>query len=97
MVGRMKQGGRLIVIEHNPINPFTRHVVATCPFDKGVVLLPRRQTRQLARDAGLTVDKADFIVFFPRPLTMFRFLEPALTRCPLGAQYAVVGVKNGKA
>jgi SAM-dependent methyltransferase len=96
VVARMKDGGRLIVIEHNPINPFTRHVVATCAFDKGVVLLPRRETLQLVRDARLTVEKADFIVFFPRVLAIFRFLEPALARCPLGAQYAVVGVKNGK-
>jgi len=97
MVGRMKPGARLIVIEHNPINPFTRHVVATCPFDKGVVLLPRRETVQLARDARLTIEKAEFIVFFPRPLAILRFLEPALSQCPLGAQYAVVGVKNGNA
>jgi 2-polyprenyl-3-methyl-5-hydroxy-6-metoxy-1,4-benzoquinol methylase len=96
VVGRMKRGGKLIIFEHNPINPLARRVVATCAFDEGVIMLKRREAVQLVTDAGLTVKKRDFIVFFPRPLAMFRSFEPALARCPLGAQYVIVGEKNGQ-
>ena len=36
----LRPGGVLMVFEHNPINPVTRYIVATCPFDENAVLIP---------------------------------------------------------
>jgi SAM-dependent methyltransferase len=83
--------GRLVVFEHNPLNPLTRRAVAACPFDDDAVLLwPWEATRGLRR-AGLHDVKLRFIVFFPRFLSALRGLEPTLGTLPIGAQVMVVG------
>lgn len=87
---RLAPGGHLVVIEHNPLNPATRYIVATCPLDEDAILLPPRETeRHLAR-AGLALARRDYIAFFPRALAALSPLEPRLGWLPLGAQYAVV-------
>jgi len=83
-----------IAFEHNPWNPLTRWVVRHCPFDEGVVLLPPRELPAYFSRAGLAVRKRDFIVFFPKALSVFRSIEPLLSWLPAGAQYAVVGEKH---
>jgi 2-polyprenyl-3-methyl-5-hydroxy-6-metoxy-1,4-benzoquinol methylase len=83
-------GGRLVVFEHNPINPVTRYVVKRSPLDQDAVLLRCKETIMLLSDAGMRSRRA-YIVFFPRSLAWLRGLEPFLTQCPLGAQYVVVG------
>lgn len=92
--GRLVSGGRLFVVEHNPLNPLTRWVVRHCPFDEDAILLPMREVRRAVAAAGCRVIRADFILFFPKPLSFARPLESALTRLPLGAQYAVMGEKT---
>lgn len=86
---RLSDGGRLVVFEHNPVNPLTRWAVAHCPFDEGVDLLPVAETERYLVGAGLRRARRDYIVFFPRPLAWLRFIEASLGWCPLGAQYAV--------
>jgi SAM-dependent methyltransferase len=93
----LRPGGRVIVFEHNPMNPLTRRAVALCPFDQGVELLWPRETRRRLRGAGFEGVRCEHIVFFPRPLARLRVLEPSLRRVPLGAQYEVVGVASGPA
>jgi SAM-dependent methyltransferase len=91
VVERLAPGGRLVVFEHNPLNPLTRRAVAACPFDEDAVLLwPWEATRLLAR-AGLSRVKRDFIVFFPRALASLRPLEPKLRALPVGAQIVAWG------
>jgi len=92
---RLAPGGNIIIFEHNPANPLTRKVVDSCPFDEGVVLLPLKETITYISKAKLGVKRRDYIVFFPRPLALFRPLEPLISWCPLGAQYALVGEKRG--
>jgi 2-polyprenyl-3-methyl-5-hydroxy-6-metoxy-1,4-benzoquinol methylase len=87
---RLAAGGRIVVIEHNGVNPLTRHAVAQCPFDVNAVLLPTRETRDCLRKSGLSAVRLEYIVFFPRWLSWLRKLEPSLAWCPLGAQYAMV-------
>jgi SAM-dependent methyltransferase len=87
---RLARGGKLVVFEHNPINPLTRWAVSQCPFDEGVVLLPSSEPLSYFRRIGVRVLRRDYIVFFPRWLAWFRAMEPALNSCPFGAQYAVV-------
>lgn len=87
-------GGRLVIFEHNPLNPLTRKAVADCPFDEGVVLLPRSETLDYVRRTGLTIARKDFIVFFPAALRGLRPLEPFLGGVPLGAQYCVQAIRG---
>jgi len=85
--------GRLVVFEHNPLNPLTRKAVADCPFDDDAVLLWPREAKRLLRNAGFRNVKRHFIVFFPRLLASLRGLEPYLGACPLGAQMMLIGTK----
>jgi SAM-dependent methyltransferase len=94
VTGRLAPGGRLVVFEHNRWNPATRWVVATCPLDDDAVLLPRRETRQRLTDAGLLVERSDYVTFFPKLLSPLQRIEAYLWWLPLGAQYAVVGRKR---
>lgn len=88
----LRPGGLLFVFEHNPLNPLTRRVVRDCPFDEDAVLLPRRESLRLLREAGFGDAGVDYIVFFPGALARLRPLEPWLAALPLGAQYVAHGV-----
>lgn len=88
--GRLAKNGRIVVFEHNPLNPMTRWAVAHCDFDDDAILLwPREMARYLS-GAGLRVHR-DYIVFFPRMFNLLRRYEPLLHWCPFGAQYVTVG------
>ena len=43
----VRPGGLVCLIEHNPLNPFTRLAVARCEFDRNAVLLHASRTRAL--------------------------------------------------
>jgi SAM-dependent methyltransferase len=87
-------GGRLVVFEHNPLNPITRRAVAICPFDENAVLLYPWEVKRLLRGAALRRVELEYIVFFPRPLAAARPLEPRLAWLPLGAQVCAWGVRG---
>lgn len=89
------EGGKIFVFEHNPANPVTRMVVDRCPFDRDAVLLPPEETINLYTNSGYRLLRTDYIVFFPKWLSFLRSYESALFWCPIGAQYVVVGEKNG--
>jgi len=90
----LRPGGRLVVFEHNPLNPVTRRVVALCPFDDGARLLYPWKLKTLLRGAGLSPVGLDFIVFFPSFLRIARALEPRLSWLPLGAQVCAWGIRK---
>ncbi len=92
---RMGPRARLVIVEHNPINPLTRWAVAHCPFDEDAVLLRPGESVEYLQRAGLDSARVDYIVFFPHPLRWLRRLEPQLRWCPLGAQYAVIARDTG--
>lgn len=86
LVPLLAPGGKLVIFEHNPLNPVTVKAVRDCPFDEGVELLYPWEVERLLDGAGLASRKLDYIVFFPRPLAKLRPLEPHLRGLPLGAQ-----------
>ncbi len=90
----VRPGGLVCLIEHNPINPATRLSVARCPFDKDAVLLGARKMRRHLIAAGLSNIFTDHFVFFPSNKPLFRTVERAMKRVPLGAQYLAVGRKK---
>jgi 2-polyprenyl-3-methyl-5-hydroxy-6-metoxy-1,4-benzoquinol methylase len=87
--------GKLIIVEHNPLNPLTRWAVATCAFDDDAILLPTTEARGYVSRSGLNLLRRDYIVFFPRLLAWLRPLEPFLGWCPAGAQYALIAQRAG--
>jgi hypothetical protein len=61
--------------------------VSNCEFDDDAILLSRRESVSLLRDAGMRGASVDYIVFFPKFLSILRPLERHLGWLPLGAQY----------
>lgn len=88
-----KKGGLLVVFEHNPYNPLTRHVVRRVAFDKDAVLLSRKKIRNLFIKNSLKVIAESYIIFFPFRAKIFPLIEKKLHWCPLGAQHFVAGKK----
>jgi SAM-dependent methyltransferase len=80
-------GGRLIIFEHNPLNPVTRYIVSTCEFDENAVLIPARIFVSRQKAAGFSQIRLAFTGFFPAFLKAMRPLERFLAALPLGAQY----------
>jgi len=91
----LRPGGHLFVFEHNPYNPLTRHAVNTCPFDENAELIAGRRMRRALYEADFSDVRLRYRLFFPRLLSMLRFIEPHLAWLPLGAQYYVWGRKAG--
>lgn len=91
---KLKEGGKLVIFEHNPLNPLTRYVVNNCAFDEDAVILYSGEGKSLLRDNGFNILKRDFIVFFPAFMKSLRFLEPYMSFLALGAQYVVVGERK---
>ncbi len=88
----LKPGGEFCMIEHNPLNPVTRTIVARSPVDVDAHLLTHREAKRLMEYEGLQVEEASFFLYLPEFL--YRWwpgLEGALRRVPLGGQYAVFG------
>jgi ubiquinone/menaquinone biosynthesis C-methylase UbiE len=86
-------GGAVLVYEHNPYNPVTRHAVNTCVFDSNARLISARVMRQRFLAAGFLNSFVRYRVFFPASLQRLRPLEPFLTWLPIGAQYYVAAYK----
>lgn len=93
---RLAKHGKLVIFEHNPINPLTRWAVSQCVFDQDAVLLTAREMFRNLRAAGLRVLLHDYVVFFPRYFALLRPLEPYLRWCPFGAQNAVVADRESE-
>lgn len=89
----LRPGGGLMVYEHNPWNPLTRHAVNTCPFDANARLVSLRMMRRSFERAGFSSQESRYRVFFPGALARLRFLESRIGWIPLGAQYYVLGIK----
>lgn len=83
----LKPDGALVIFEHNPVNPVTRYIVATCPFDENAVLIPSGAFAKAQRKAGFERVEVAYTGFFPGALRGLRPLEPLLRAVPVGAQY----------
>ncbi len=84
-----KPGGAVVIFEHNPWNPLTRRAVARCEFDEAAILLRRRESERLLRDAGLKGVDGAYIIYFTRESARLHRIERLLGSLPLGAQYVV--------
>jgi len=90
----LKNGGMVIIFEHNPYNPLTRMVVRSSPIDKDAELVAPKKMSALLTECNISVS-VKYIVFFPKFLKALRILERVLGELPLGAQYMCYGRKTG--
>lgn len=85
-------GSRLVIWEHNPLNPFARLIVRICPFDREARLLTLPAARRLfGRRFGYR--QHAFVNVFPpglQKIAPLRRVEERLARVPVGAQYWVM-------
>jgi SAM-dependent methyltransferase len=88
----LRPRGVLCIIEHNPLNPVTRLIVAGTPIDADGQLLRAAETGKLLSEAGGSVIQTQFFLLFPQLLhRLTRPLEDAMAAFPFGGQYAVFG------
>ena len=85
--------GQMFLFEHNPYNPATRWIFERCPFDADAEMLNLKTALTLTQNARFSAEQHGYTLFFPRPLAMFRPMEPWLKGLPLGAQYYVQMIK----
>lgn len=83
----LKTDGRLVVIEHNPLNPVTRYVVNRCEFDENAELMTLGATQRLLEKAGLEPDMHGYFYAVPPLRPGLSRIDHGLRRLPLGAQY----------
>jgi ubiquinone/menaquinone biosynthesis C-methylase UbiE len=91
----LKKGGRLVVYEHNPLNPLTKYIVKTCVFDKDARLLRCGYLTKLLSKHGLTISKRLYFIFIP-PKGFLKKLVPfekVVYWLPLGGKYFIRAVK----
>ncbi len=86
----LRPGGILALCENNPWSPAARYVMSRIPFDRDAIMVWPRQARRLAREAGFSVLRTDFLFIFPRLLRWVRPAERLAVKLPLGTQYMVM-------
>jgi SAM-dependent methyltransferase len=87
MIRVTRRRGLCFVIEHNPINPVTRHIVSNCELDEDAVLLKPSKLRRLFRDSGCAEVTTRAVLTIPPMSSTLRRLDLALGFAHLGAQY----------
>src|SRR5690242_17968749 len=90
----LKPGGVLAFWENNPWNPGTRYVMSRIPFDRDAITLVANEAHDLLQSSGFQVVRTDYLFIFPNSLSVFRWIEPHLSKLPLGAQYLVLARKR---
>jgi SAM-dependent methyltransferase len=94
---RMKPGSKLVIWEHNPLNPFTRLIVKACPFDKDARLLNCNAAKALFEAHSFRHVRHAYVNVFPPRWLQFKplsVIENKLMSRPVGAQYWVMFEKH---
>jgi SAM-dependent methyltransferase len=85
-------GGKVCIIEHNPINPLVKNIVKKCPIDKNAVLLSLHEGCLLVE--GLSIITSGYFLLFPASLSCLAWLEPFFSKIPFGGQFYIIAEKN---
>jgi ubiquinone/menaquinone biosynthesis C-methylase UbiE len=91
----LKDGGYMIIFEHNMKNPLTKKFVEKIPMDKNANMLDSKYSKEILRKIfgkGAFV-KLGYTYFFPWRNKIFTWIEHRLSWLPLGAQYYVIAKK----
>jgi ubiquinone/menaquinone biosynthesis C-methylase UbiE len=90
----LRPKGIFCIIEHNPLNPVTRLIVARTTVDADALLLTARESQKLLSACSKVLGRRYFLLF---PERFYRFghtVENLLGNVPLGGQYAVFSQKQ---
>lgn len=91
----LRPSGHLIVFEHNPFNPLTRHIVSNCVFDADAKLITKNSLSKLIKsNATFCIDNSGYTLFFPQTLKFLHKLEGSLGWLPLGGQYFIMASRK---
>lgn len=92
----LKKGGRLVIFEHNPINPFTKYLVKTCVFDQNARLLRSAYLMTLLKELNLEIKQRIYFIFIP-PWGLLKklvYFERLLYWLPIGGKYMIRATKD---
>ena len=89
----LRDGGSIVIFEHNPYNPATRWVFERCPLDRDASMIRRSDMIDLAHEVGLRVRRTAYTLFVPFTGNFWSAFQHGLGWLPLGAQYYVQLVK----
>lgn len=84
----LRPGGAFVLFEMNPWSPAAVWIFKHSVVDRNARMFSARYAKTLFAPFGRIQSR--FILFFPRALRWLRPAEPLLSRCPLGAQYALL-------
>tara|TARA_Y100001936_G_scaffold184672_1_gene182296 strand:+ start:119 stop:889 length:771 start_codon:yes stop_codon:yes gene_type:complete len=90
----LNDGGKLVIWEHNPLNPVTQKFVKDCPVDRDAVLVSSKTLKKHFHKVSLSNVRIIYTTFFPKFLSKLNFLDPHLAWLGLGGQYLVTGQKD---
>jgi SAM-dependent methyltransferase len=91
---KLSPDGKFFLFEHNPWNPLTRRIVASCQIDKNANLISMPALKKMLLHAGFTHITGHFIVFFPRWFSFLTPLERFMGAFPIGAQYYLLASRD---
>jgi len=86
--------GKIVIWEHNPINPFTQKIVRECIFDEDAILIQSKKLKQHLENASFSKVRVKYTTFFPKILSGLNIFDPFLSWLPLGGQYLAIGEKK---
>ena len=81
--------GRILIFEHNPMNPITQLVVRTTAIDKDAHLEYPWTIEKSLKSEGFRIVARRYLHFFPPRWTSFLALEYWLSKVPLGSQFVI--------
>jgi SAM-dependent methyltransferase len=90
----LNQGGRLVIFEHNPYNPFTRHITQRCKLDQNARLINAGSLVEQVMKSGFRILEKKYYLFLPWGHRMWFWAEKVLLKnVPFGCQYLIVAEK----
>lgn len=94
LITLLSDKGNLVIFEHNPYNPVTRRMVATCPFDADAKLITKTELLSLiSKMPEISPKESGYCLFFPESLKTLRMVEEKISWIPMGGQYFVIAKK----
>ena len=86
----LKPEGYIYLFEHNPLNPITRIIFKKSPLDKHAKMIRLNNIVKLSQLAKMKIVNKQYNLFFPKQLSLLRFIERLIKWIPIGAQYMIV-------
>jgi SAM-dependent methyltransferase len=90
----LRPKGIFCIIEHNPLNPVTRLIVARTPVDADALLLTAGESQRLLSARSKVLGRSYFLLFPERLYKFCHTVESLLAKVPVGGQYAVFSQKQ---